>query len=371
MCVPIWPQYVFVEDERGRRIEGIESEKGSDASAPAPNIHLCILPPSLCLRYGPGFRGSLNSSETPKIWKYRLHEPEHHLFMMQNASPSFLIPLTFPTPARLYSGNGDSPENYNLVESSCSAVHASVLASWGLSGTEPAASRGSVLGCKDGTLFVFLQPLGNSAATRTSGHSQANSFVETDVTSRPTTPLHARRHSRSAYSGPRSTSPSSLAFHQATFNMTSRSHVVSGLTKEQVEAPKNYVDFDDEPEKLKEMLKGNGLRDKTMTDNLVPSFDKELAIEKPAPPLLSLPSPPLKRKDDARSLLSATNSPPFTPRSLSAPPSPKLMSMTSSSSRTNQSLVLRYHIIPRHPGAVCAIHPIYDNRLFLVMQDNG
>jgi hypothetical protein len=32
--------------------------------------------------------------------------------------------------------------------------------------------------------------------------------------------------------------------------------IVSGVTKEQVEAPKTYVDFDDEPDKLKDMLTG-------------------------------------------------------------------------------------------------------------------
>ena len=294
--------------------------------------------------------------------------------MMESASGPFLVPLTLPTAAKLSAGNVDSLEHQNLIESSCSEAQATVLVSWGLSVAEVAESRGAVIGCKDGTLYVFQPSPGVPNTPQKSGHSRPTSLMETDIASGPSTPsLRPRHHSRSAYVASRSVSPPSMAFHQPTFNMTSRSHVVSGLSKEQVEAPKNYVDFEDEPEKLKEMLKGKGLRDKAVADNPVPSFDKGLAIKKSSPPPLLLPpASAAKRKDDARSLLSATNSPPFTPRSISTPSSPILMPLTSSASSTNQYLLsLRCHIIPRRPGAVSVVQLLDNNRLLVVLQDNG
>jgi len=197
-------------------------------------------------------------------------------------------------------------------------------------------------------------------------------LVDADVTSGRSTPsLRARGHSRS-YAGSRSASPS-LGFHQATLNMTPRSQAVSGLSKEKIEAPKNHVDFEDEPEKLKEMLKGKSVKDKNVTDNLVLNSEKGLTAEKsPPPPLFVPPGPVLRRKDDARSLLSATNSPPFTPGSLSTPSSPSLMPLVSSESSTNQSILcLRCHIVPHRSGAVSAIQLLDNNRLFAVLQENG
>jgi hypothetical protein len=258
------------------------------------------------------------------------------------------------------------------MESSCSEAQATVIVSWGLSGTELAASRGAVMGCKDGTVYVFQPSSEARVVPQNSNHSRPISLIDADVTSGRSTPsLRARRHSRS-YAGSRSASPS-LGFHQATLNMTSRSQAVSGLSKEKVEAPKNHVDFEDEPEKLKEMLKGKGVKDKTVTDNLVPNFEKGLAVEKsPPPPLLVPPGPISRRKDDARSLLSATNSPPFTPGSLSTPSSPTLVPLVSSESSTNQYILcLRFHIIPRRSGVVSAIQLLDNSRLFAVLQDNG
>lgn len=287
---------------------------------------------------------------------------------MENASRPFLIPLSLPTSAKLSNGNEDPLEHRDLMESSCSEAQATVLVSWGLSGTELAASRGAVMGCNDGTVYVFQPSSEARVVPQNSNHSRPISLIDADVTSGRSTPsLRVRRHSRS-YAGSRSASPS-LGFHQATLNMTPRSQAVSGLSKEKVEALKNHVDFEDEPEKLKEMLKGKGVKDKTVMDSLVPNFEKGLVVEKsPPPPLLVPPGPVSRRKDDARSLLSAANSPPFTP-SLSTPSSPSLVPLESS---TNQYvLCLRCHIIPRRSGVVSAIQLLDNNRLFVVLQDNG
>ena len=289
--------------------------------------------------------------------------------MMDNASPSLLVPLTLPTSAKISSGNVDPTESWNIVESSCSETRATVLVSWGLLGTESAESRGVALGCQDGTLYVFHPSSVACVVPQTSGQSRSTPVIDVDSVSNPPTPSRlAPRHPRPAYLNPRSDSPS-LAFHQAAFNITSRSRAVSGLSMDQVEAPKNHVDFEDEPEKLKEMLKGKGARDKTVSHN----NDKGLVAGRSQPPPLLMPSGSnSKRKDDARSLLSATNSPPFTPRSPSAPSSPILVPLVSSdSSASRYSLCLRFHIIPRRLGAVSAVQLLDSNRLLGVLQDNG
>lgn len=292
--------------------------------------------------------------------------------MMDNASRTLLVPLTLPGPAILPRGESEKLDAGDLIEISCSNSRVTSLVSWGWAGPEPAETRGVVLGCEDGTLYVFQPSFGARVSPQGSSHSHSNSLVETDLLSAPPTPSHnARRHSRSTFSSSRSASPS-YAFHQATFNVTSRSHAVSGLSKEQAEAPKNYVDFDDEPEKLKEILKSKGLRDKTMTDNLVPNFDRGLVIEKSPPPSPSLkPRLVSKRKDDARSLLSATNSPPITPKSLSTPTSPKLTPVDSKESSSPYDLSLRYHIIPDGAGSMSALHLLSDSRLLIVLKSSG
>lgn len=72
-----------------------------------------------------------------------------------------LLPLTFPTISNL---GHRVTKTQNLVETSCSTAAPSVLLSWGLShrrfdaedsgGGLPA--NGAVMGCNDGTLYIFL-----------------------------------------------------------------------------------------------------------------------------------------------------------------------------------------------------------------------
>src|SRR5882672_6470645 len=103
--------------------------------------------------------------------------------MTDNTPQPLLIPLTLPTSATLSSENVDPLEHRNLMESSCSEAQATVLVSWGLSGTEVAESRGAVLGCKDGTLFVFQPSSEARIAPQNFGHSRPISLIDADVTS--------------------------------------------------------------------------------------------------------------------------------------------------------------------------------------------
>lgn len=180
--------------------------------------------------------------------------------------------------------------------------------------------------------------------------------------SRSTSPLRLPRSSYPASS--RSTSPSSLTLNQAPFSVTPRSRIVSGITTDPVEAPKNYVDFDDEPDKLKDMLKGRNPRSRAASDVLSPKLS-------PPPSAIEPASSATKRRDDPKSLLSATNSPAFTPMS-SMPASPHQSSFEPLSNSQNWNL--RCHVIPPQTGVSRSISGLrlYDkNRLILVLQETG
>ncbi|KAF7964959.1 hypothetical protein HWV62_1324 [Athelia sp. TMB] len=294
---------------------------------------------------------------------------------MFTAKP-FWVPLTFPTPAVI---PGSTTDGLDLVEQACSDSEVSAITSWGLSGVDVVEARGVALGCADGTVYLFHTSQTPSVTETLQQSSRSPSSVSIIDVSRPVTPApHSRRPSRSHHAGSRSASPSALAFQHNTFSLTPRAQAVSGLSKQQVEAPKNYVDFDEEQGKLKGMLKGKGIRDKTIVDHLLPSFDKGVVVdkkEKSTPPPLSMPqktSSLAKRKEDARSLLSANTSPSFTPKSLSAPSSPMLVAQGAPGAHlAGSTLALRCHVYPRRPGAVRALTLVNDNRLLISMQENG
>ncbi|KAJ7119871.1 hypothetical protein C8R44DRAFT_878257 [Mycena epipterygia] len=136
--------------------------------------------------------------------------------------------------------------------------------------------------------------------------------------------------------------------------MASRSKIVSGITAAQVEAPKNYVDFDDEPDKLKDMLKGRNHKERSAPAS---------GSNSPVPSIYHV-----KRSDNPKSLLSATNSPSQTPKTISTPPSP---AMLSSFPDDAQDLSLLCHIIPARPGPISAILLLEGNTLIAVMQESG
>ncbi|KAJ6554942.1 hypothetical protein DFH09DRAFT_1280591 [Mycena vulgaris] len=150
----------------------------------------------------------------------------------------------------------------------------------------------------------------------------------------------------------RSTSPTTSP--KAPFNVASRSRIVSGITAAQVEAPKNYVDFDDEPDKLKDMLKGRNHKERSAPAS---------SDNSPVPSIYNV-----KRSNAPKSLLSATNSPSQTPKTISAPSSP---AMQSSFPDDAQDLTLLCHIIPARPGPISAMLLLEKNPLLAVLQQSG
>jgi hypothetical protein len=251
---------------------------------------------------------------------------------MNPVSPSFVVPLTFYA-----SEPKDGLESKPVLESSCSKSQPSVLAFWDhLDGQLPPQVR-AVLGCQDGTIYAFRQP-----------GPRAKIVPQRPEIPRLSRPLSSHHPSISS----RSTSPATSPKNP--FNVASRSKIVSGVTAAQVEAPKNYVDFDDEPDKLKDMLKGRNLKERAAPASNDTS---------PVPSIYHA-----KRSDGPKSLLSATNSPSQTPKTVSSPPSPA--TQTSFTDDTHD-LALLYHIIPARAGPISAMLLLQNNSLLAVLQNPG
>ncbi|KAJ6584436.1 hypothetical protein B0H19DRAFT_1105047 [Mycena capillaripes] len=251
---------------------------------------------------------------------------------MNPVSPPFMVPLTFHA-AEPKGGL----ESQTLLESSCSRSQPTVLKCWDSLDERLTPQARAVLGCHDGTIYAFRKP-----------PPQVKTVRKSPELPRPSRPLSPHRPSI----GSRSTSPATSL--RAPFTVVSRSKIVSGVTAAQVEAPKNYVDFDDEPEKLKDMLKGRSHKERSAHTSSETS---------PAPSIHHA-----KRSENPKSLLSATNSPSQTPKTISSPPSPATQI---SFPDDVQDLALLYHIIPPQMGPISAMLLLEQNSLLAVLQQPG
>ncbi|KAL7279647.1 hypothetical protein ACG7TL_006053 [Trametes sanguinea] len=228
---------------------------------------------------------------------------------------------TLAIPISLLPSRDDSPKSGNVqaIEESFTQNTPTAIVSWGLQAvftselksTAPGA-RGVAVGCKDGSVFVLRSTAGASPPN-ISVSIPPNESLPGPVTS-PTSP---RRHRGLGHPSSRSASPSSIKSALSPFQVT-RSRVVSGVSTESAEAPKNYVDFDDEPERLKGMLKGRGGRERHSSTSRSRPEKESIASA------LAASSGSNLRKDDTRSYLSAALSPSSSTLSLSNPPSPTL-----------------------------------------------
>lgn len=277
---------------------------------------------------------------------------------MNPISTSFTIPLT----SAQNFAEGDAPIVANLVDLSCSNACPSAFKSWGNWGSvvldieEPnkTPSRGTIMGCQDGTVYLFHPSRRKTRVPDTQQSEQCQA--------RPTSPLRAAGGSHT-----RSSSNASLA----PFKVNSRSRIVSGITTEQVEAPKNYVDFDDEPHKLKDMLMGRNPRGRSSHSDFGDNGNGS-DVKSPTDSAKDmLPISP-KRGTDPRSLLSATNSPAMTPKQYSTPSSPR--DSTLFSVEPSHDLALVCHIVPPRSclgGAVMSIQLLNGNAVFAILTEAG
>lgn len=297
-----------------------------------------------------------------------------------------LVPLTFPT--CLYStAQQDAQTNtsdQSFIDEPCSRIIA-----W--RSKQSSGSLGVAVGAKFGSVYLFGTPLPGEPASQTSPPSQSRTHFPTPTATVPSGPPasppsspksqpHSRRHSGYLQS------PSSLSLNQALIGPSARSRVVSGVSREQVQASKSVVDFEDESERLKDLLKNSAVnrptRERSVVDTLIPGFEKGVVIARASP----LPPSPLARsstfspvspgvgkgRDDPKCLLSAANSPIFTPRSLSAPPSPHLPTPNDKTEEEFVSLIA--HILPPRCGATHGVSDLIipqETDLLVSLQESG
>jgi rabconnectin-3b len=281
-------------------------------------------------------------------------------------SVPLVLPFTFSSSDSVLGGSSDILSSANsLINQASTITDVSCLTPYWLrsgSASLPCQRFGSsdslegvALGCEDGTLFLLRQ---NRHVT------SALVSIEKPLSSRSPGQKPTRRSSRS-HSCSRTPTTSLTPF-----SLAPRAHVVSAVSDEQAQAPKNYVDFDEESEKLKELLKG-GVKDLSSTDRPRRSFDKTISTERQ--PVrskgLASPSSPAPR-GECKSVLSGTYSPTPSNTSLpsashSTPPSPFY---------TSYQLSLEFHVFPPHPGpgnAVVGLHALVNGRHLICLRSQG
>lgn len=298
-----------------------------------------------------------------------------------------LVPLTLPTCLHLTAQRGS---HSNVTEQSFIDEQCSSIVAW--RSDQSSGSLGAAVGGMFGSVYLFGTPLPGEPTSKNSPPSLSRTRFPMPTATAPSGPRasspssspkslsHSRRHSGYLQS------PSSLSLNQALINPSARSRVVSGVSREQVQASRGFVDFEDESERLKDLLKSSAVnrpaRERSIVDTLLPSFEKGVVIERtsPLPPspfpppstLTSISPGSSKGRDGPKSLLSATSSPIFTPRSLSAPPSPHLPILNDKTEE--ESVTLIAHILPPRCGAA---HRVADlivpegSNLLVSLQESG
>jgi hypothetical protein len=262
---------------------------------------------------------------------------------MEYGQDRFKIPVSFPISSCQDIGQKNKPNTQWLLDSTFATSRPTVIEYW----HETASTGGIIVGCALGSIYMF------HCLSEMNPHLPASQLEESTDPVIVKTPRRKPRRSFNT-SGSNSPGPSNLVL-SPTLNVTPKPRVVSGVTTEQVEAPKNYVDFEDEPDKLKDILKGRAPRDKSVTTDP----NTERAPKSNAPSVIE-PVPLSKRKN----MLSAANS--------RAPTPP--ISTPSSSSPNSDMWVLKYHTIPTRSGsghAVKSIQLLPDAQHFAVLQESG
>ncbi|KAK0201531.1 hypothetical protein DFS33DRAFT_1348146 [Desarmillaria ectypa] len=266
-----------------------------------------------------------------------------------DTSNKLAVPLTF--------SDGNDVENQSVASLAEGSSKPTVITSWGLSDSCSGGERFAVVGCQDGTSLVFRSSLAPFTPTASMPHDSAQS-------SRPSSPLRVSRSSRATSC---STSPTSNTSTFPPFNVAPRSRIVSGITTEKVEAPKNYVDFEDEPDKLKDMLRGHRTKDRRYSSEYRDTTSNPRHAPTVSPEVVF--SSANQRKEMPHSLLSATTSPGFTPKSISTPASPRGQPLIEHGPKLDFS----HCIIPPHFGqghAIASLRPLDDAR-YLVLREDG
>ena len=290
--------------------------------------------------------------------------------MLLTSESSLTVPVTFSN-ISTHVDQKTRKVPLDLVQESFTSASPSCITYWDSrnptapSGSKPDSvlAEGVALGCRDGSVFVL----------RSNGQSGAAPSIT--IPSEPvSSPIGTRRYLSLGRPASRSASPSSTKSSSVSPFRVTRSRIVSAVSNEQVEAPKNYVDFDEEQERLKGMLKGKGYSDRRPSASR-PRPEKDHPILEKASQSASNIGSSL-RKDDTMSYLSSALSPTASSLSLSlsGPPSPTLVPALSPEPSSPTSLTLRCHIFPPNSGpgrAVSSLKPHESGRYISCLNTSG
>jgi WD repeat-containing protein 7 len=223
-----------------------------------------------------------------------------------------IIPIALPI-LRERSVKGSSLNTTKAIESSFVSGKPCTIATWGFTphledipsphpDHQRVPLRGAFIGFEDGTVYLFHPKLRTKADLISPAQFNFD-LADTPLHTRAPTPSGISRLGRnlSAFSSQSSFKSTASPFH------LSRTRIVSGVTAEVVEAPKNHVDFEDEQEKLRDLLKHkNPLKDRHLMDGMLPTFEKNISIDKRhlLPLTISstavLPQNPTKKESQSR-----------------------------------------------------------------------
>jgi WD repeat-containing protein 7 len=268
---------------------------------------------------------------------------------------SFVVPLTFPATSFLRTDEKERCETTRILERSLIKSHPTILKHLGPRAVQD-ETHVLVLGCRDGTLYVF-----HRLSTPSPDVIGLVPGVENNKSLKPRIFPRISKNSNSSSPPVSPTSLSSVL--SPTFNVTAKLRVVSGVTTEQVEAPKNHVDFEDEPDKLKDILKGRNPRERHDSNSDRAHKSAASSIIEPAP----------KRKNPVPKSLSLVGNSPTTTPPFSAPSSPRECGSISPLGPSYHWDLL-YHAIPSRSGfehSVKSIQFLDDGRFFVVLQKTG
>lgn len=298
-----------------------------------------------------------------------------------------IIPIALPT-SRDRNIKDARLDTTKAIELSFVSGKPCALATWGFTpqledipsppqDQQTAPIRGVFIGYEDGSVYLFHPKLG--VKTDLISPVQFNfALADTLPPTRPSTSsgLSYLGRNPSAFSSQSSLKSVINPFH------LSRSKIVSGVTTEAVEAPKNYVDFEEEQEKLKGLLKQKGpVKERHPIDGVLPPFEKNISIDKHPAPLLATtatgiqPRKSTKKKPESRIQSSTHSRTPSHPlNSTSTQASPTTSPLQLHTSGAIYSLCLHSHTFPSRFGPRKAISQLLvdeSQRYVICLQENG
>jgi hypothetical protein len=147
--------------------------------------------------------------------------------------------------------------------------------------------------------------------------------------------------------------------------------VQSGVSKEQAEAPKSYVDYDSEPAKLKSLLKPRDMKERGLIESLMPSLNPghHQRAQSSESRSLQIERNSTSSQISTTQVSSTSVSPPLSPTGTLAMRSPQ-MNIDSSV----DGLKLAIHTFPPRFGqgrAITALEYMEDGALLASLQECG